>query len=466
MLPHLTKNANQTLPANKMKSIVLLFSFLIFVSHTNAQNQVQDICGYKTELDRVVKRQPNYLIYQNALFEQAMEEFKVLSNSKRRIEADTLYFEIPVVFHVLYNKTAENLNDTCIYSQLRELNNAFRKRNKDTTRIRAIFKPIAADVKIQFVLATIDPQGNASSGITRTYTNKTTFAANQFGTYTTNMKYSANGGKDAWDPTSYLNFWICNMEFPNYIGIVYGFATPPTNAPNWNGTGATKDTNSMESGVVLHYKIVGRSNPLAPGKYIEGKAAIHEVGHYLGLRHVWGDGNFSSGCNVDDGIFDTPNCKEQNATCTGQNSCTDASNDKPDQTENYMDYALDGCAGMFTQQQAFMMRFVLDKLRTGLPYRIVKYDTIAEPAAPLIGFKVYPNPVKAGDNINVQIPGKNNEYFATSIIDATGKTIYKRSLLANKIHSIETSGIAAAVYFIVLRDSEGKIVFREMLLIL
>ena len=73
---------------------------------------------------------------------------------------------------------------------------------------------------------------------------------------------------------------------------------------------------------------------------------------------------------------------------------------------------------------------------------------------------------KAGDNINVQIPGKNNEYFATSIIDATGKTIYKRSLLANKIHSIETSGIAAAVYFIVLRDSEGKIVFREMLLIL
>ena len=449
-----------------MKSFVLFFSLLFFVSTGFAQTNVQDICGYKTELDRVLKRQPNYLILQNALFEQAMQEFKSLSNAKRRIEADTLYFEIPVVFHVLYNKTAENLNDTSILSQLRELNNAFRKRNKDTTRIRAIFKPIAADVKIQFVLANKDPQGNASSGITRTYTNKTTFAANQFGTYTTNMKYSANGGKDAWDPTSYLNIWICNMEFPNYIGIVYGFATPPTNAPNWNGTGATKDTNSMESGVVLHYKIVGRSNPLAPVKYVEGKAAIHEVGHYLGLRHVWGDGNNTTGCNVDDGIFDTPNCKAQNATCTGQNSCTDASNDKPDQTENYMDYALDGCAGMFTQQQAFMMRFVLDKLRTGLPYRIVKYDTIPEPAAPLNGFKLYPNPLKEGQNFNVQIPGQNNEYFATSIVDACGKEVYQRTLLANKIHSIETAGLAQAIYFIVVRNAEGKIVFRQKLLIL
>ncbi len=449
-----------------MKLFVLFFSLLLFVSPSVAQTNVQEICGYKTELDRVLKRQPNYLILQNALFEQAMQEFKSLSNAKRRIEADTLYFEIPVVFHVLYNKTAENLNDTSILSQLRELNNAFRKRNKDTTRIRAIFKPIAADVKIQFVLANKDPQGNASSGITRTYTNKTTFAANQFGTYTTNMKYSANGGKDAWDPTSYLNIWICNMEFPNYVGIVYGFATPPTNAPNWNGTGATKDTNSMESGVVLHYKIVGRNNPLAPVKYVEGKAAIHEVGHYLGLRHVWGDGTNTTGCSVDDGIFDTPNCKAQNATCTGQNSCTDASNDKPDQTENYMDYALDGCAGMFTQQQAFMMRFVLDKLRTGLPYRIVKYDTIPEPAAPLDGFKLYPNPLKEGQNFNVKIPGQNNEYYATSIIDACGKEVFQRNLLANKIHSIETAGLAQAIYFIVVRNAEGKIVFRQKLLIL
>jgi hypothetical protein len=131
-----------------------------------------------------------------------------------------------------------------------------------------------------------------------------------------------------------------------------------------------------------------------------------------------------------------------------------------------MDYALDGCAAMYTQQQAYMMQFVLNKLRTGLPYRIVKYDTIAEPVAPLAGFKMYPNPVKAGDNFNVQIPGQNNTYFAASIIDATGKEVYKRSILANKIHNIETSGIAAAVYFLVVRDSEGKIVFRKMLLIL
>ena len=451
-----------------MKLLVLFFSFLLSVSIIQSQNNSIEICGYRTELDRVLKRQPNYLIYQNALFEQAMQEFKSLSQAKRRIEADTLYFEIPVVFHVLYNKTAENINDSSIYSQLKELNDAFRKRNKDTSRIRAIFKPIAADVKIQFVLATVDPQGNASSGITRTYTNKTTFAANQFGTYTTNMKYSVNGGKDAWDPTAYLNFWICNMEFPNYFGIVYGFATPPTNAPNWNGTGATKDTNSMESGVVLHYKIVGRNNPLAPIKYVEGKAAIHEVGHYLGLRHVWGDGTNTTGCTVDDGIFDTPNCRAQNASCSAPipNTCTDASNDKPDQTENYMDYALDGCAGMFTQQQAFMMRFVLNKLRTGLPYRMVKYDTIAEPIAPLEGLKLFPNPLQSGDNFSLQISGTSKQYFGVSIIDAAGKEVIQRSVKANLVHSMETSGLAQSVYFVIIRDQDGKIIYREKLLIL
>ena len=70
------------------------------------------------------------------------------------------------------------------------------------------------------------------------------------------------------------------------------------------------------------------------------------------------------------------------------------------------------------------------------------------------------------DNFNVQISSQYNTYFATSIIDATGKEVYKRSILANKIHSIETSGIAAAVYFLVVRDSEGRIVYRKMLLIL
>lgn len=449
-----------------MKSIVLFLISLSFVFSTVAQNNATEICGYKTELERMVKRNPNYLSWQNAWYKQAMDAYQDANSAKRRIIADTLYLEIPVVFHVLYNKTAENISDIFIQSQLNELNLAFRKQNADTQRIRSIFRPIAADVRIQFVLADKDPQGNSSSGITRTFTNKTTFAINRFGTYSTDMKYSGNGGKDAWDPTSYMNIWICNMEYPSFFSITYGFATPPTGAPNWDNTGdVTKDSSHMESGVVLHYKIVGRNNPLAPGKYTEGKAAVHEVGHYLGLRHTWGDGNSTTGCSVDDGIFDTPNARAANSTCNGQNTCTDAGSDLPDQTENYMDYALDGCAAMFSGQQAHMMRYVLNTLRTGLPIRQIVYDTIADPQIWGNGISVYPNPAQINSSIKIRINGKTGQYYAVSITDASGKQVINRSLLSNTIQNVDTSGMAASVYFIVVRNADGEITGREMLLL-
>lgn len=450
-----------------MKSIVLSIFTLLFVFTSNAQSQHDhEFCGYKTELERMMKRYPNYLVWQNALYQQAMSELMEMNSAKRTIVADTLYFEIPVVFHVLYNNASQNISDALILSQLKIMNDAFRKLNPDTQSIRSIFKPIAADVRIQFVIANRDPNGNATNGITRTSTNVSTFATNVWGAYSTNMKYGGSaGGKDAWDPTSYMNIWICNMQYPNGYSIVYGFATPPTNAPNWDGfTDATKDSTNVESGVVLHYKIVGLNNPQAPVGYTNGKTAVHEVGHFLGLRHVWGDGNNNTGCSVDDGIFDTPNAKLSNSLCSGQNTCNTGSGDFPDQTENYMDYAL-GCAAMFTKQQAFMMRYVLNTLRSGLPIRYIEYDTLPDNGVD-VELKVYPNPLAQNDNLNLQIKGSNNQYFEVTIIDMSGKQIYNKSLISNTTHSIETSGMAQSVYYIIVRDSEGKMVGKEMLLLL
>lgn len=446
-----------------MKKIIICLSLLLSVFTIQAQSTPHEICGYQHEVERILKSKPNFLKWQEAWYKDALDQYMELQSSKRgNITADTLYFEIPVVFHVVYNTSSENINDTLIHNQIRELNKAFRKLTQDTSRIRSVFKPLAADVRIQFKLATIDENGNATNGITRTYTTRTTFATNIYGSYSNNMKVSGSGGKTAWNPAKYLNIWVCDMEYPNYVGIVYGFATPPTGAPNWDNT-ITKDTNDLESGVVLHYKIVGRKSPLSPSKYVEGKTAVHEVGHYLGLRHIWGDGNSTTGCSVDDGIFDTPNARVANSTCGGQNTCVDASNDKPDMTENYMDYALDGCAAMYTNEQAFVMRYVLNNLRPGLPHREIVFDTAATPVEG-ISVGIYPNPVTENKTLKIKITENIAQIYTMTIVDMNGKQVITQKVQSNMVNAIDVSALANAVYYITIRHQSGSIIHKQAII--
>ena len=446
-----------------MKNLIICLSLLLSVFTLSAQNTPHEICGYKQEVERILKSKPNFLKWQDAWFKEALDNYNELQSSKRGdITADTLYFEIPVVFHILYNNNAENINDSLIKNQILELNRAFRKMTKDTSRIRNVFKPIAADVRIQFKLATVDENGNPTSGITRTFTTRTTFATNIYGSYSNNMKVGGSGGKTAWNPARYMNVWVCDMEFPNYLGIVYGFATPPTGAPNWDNS-ITKDTSDLESGIVLHYKVVGVKNPLSPSKYVEGKTAVHEVGHYLGLRHVWGDGNSSTGCNVDDGIFDTPNARVANATCLGQNTCVDASNDKPDMTENYMDYALDGCAAMYTKEQAFIMRYVLNNLRPGLPYREIVFDTAVAPVEG-IQVNVYPNPIGETKTLKVKITEAVSQPYTLNIIDMSGKQVITQNFMSNVVTPLEAAELANAVYYLTISNQSGRIFYKKAII--
>lgn len=441
-----------------MKKLVAFLLFTIPVLQIHAQTPSEQ-CGYRYEVERLLKRQPNFLIWQDAWYKDAMNSYFDLQSAKRdQIVKDTLFFEIPVVFHILYNNAAENVHDSLIHNQMIALNQAFRKLTADTARIREVFKPLAADVRIQFKLTTVDENGNPHSGIIRKSTAKTTFATNIYGQYSQDMKDATDGGSKAWDPTRFLNIWVCDMEFPNFLAVVYGFATPPTGAPNWDGfSNSTKDTNDLESGVVLHYKVVGVNNPLAPqNKYKEGKTAVHEVGHFLGLRHVWGDGNAATGCSVDDGIFDTPNARYSNSTCQSQNTCNEGNGDLPDQTENYMDYALDGCAAMFTKQQAFMMQYVLNYLRPSLPHREIVTDTIEttldEPA-----IVIYPNPVNNQSNLFISIDEKTSKKYSFSLIDACGRRVTGRSFESNWPFSFSLDAIASGVYFLILKDATGQI---------
>ncbi|HXH19916.1 MAG TPA: fibronectin type III domain-containing protein [Chitinophagales bacterium] len=226
-------------------------------------------------------------------------------------------YTIPVVVHVVYNTASENISNEQIYSQLAVLNEDFRRMNADAANTLAPFQSVAADCELQFCLAVTDPNGNPTSGITRTYTPLTSF------TYDDKVKFSSMGGKDAWAASRYLNLWVCDLN-----GII-GYAQFP------GGQAAT-------DGVVIDYQAFGRIGTAA-FPFNLGRTATHEIGHWLNLRHIWGDG----GCGIDDGVNDTPDHGAANYGCPlTQTSCNVLN-----MVQNYMDYTNDACMNLFTVGQ-------------------------------------------------------------------------------------------------------------------
>ncbi|MGZ8554265.1 MAG: M43 family zinc metalloprotease [Chitinophagaceae bacterium] len=235
--------------------------------------------------------------------------------------------KIPVVVHILYNKSQENISDEKVFSQIKILNESFRRLHADTANTPEWFKSIAADCGIEFQLAISDPQRRATTGITRKYTPVTRWGSDD------QMKFSARTGRDAWDPENYLNIWVCNLA------NVAGYSSFP-------GGPSEKD------GIVVAYNLFGKN---IKAGYELGKTAVHEIGHWLGLRHIWGD----SYCG-DDWVDDTP--KQGNFTpgCPSGVRPSCSSGPKGDMYMNYMDLTYDACTNLFTEGQKERMRGFFD----------------------------------------------------------------------------------------------------------
>jgi len=231
--------------------------------------------------------------------------------------------KIPVVFHVVYKTAGQNISDALLLSQLNILNEDLRRINADTTDTPDAFGDVAADCNIEFCLAQIDPNGNITTGINRYETDVTSFNTND------DVKFAAEGGADAWPADSYLNFWVCNLG-----ASLLGYAQFP---------GGPDETD----GVVIHYNHVG-DNP-AGYPYHLGRTATHEVGHWLNLRHIWGD---DTNCAGSDLVDDTPNQKVETYGCPGFPKTDVCSATSPGiMFQNYMDYSDDACMNIFTEGQ-------------------------------------------------------------------------------------------------------------------
>ncbi|MFH1321489.1 MAG: M43 family zinc metalloprotease [Bacteroidota bacterium] len=257
---------------------------------------------------------------------------------------------IPTVVHIVYNTPAQNLPDSQIVSQIDVLNEDFRRWNADTSNTRPVFTPFAADTRIQFCLAKRDPDNNSATGITRTATAEVDFGTDDA------VKFDTLGGKTGWDPSRYLNIWVCKLSSAN------GYAYYPGISPEYDG-------------VVIHYLVFGRIGDVIPPYHL-GRTTTHEVGHWLGLYHPF-EGYFTgTGCDgsdpatclyAGDYICDTPGDITPSYGCDfSENSCVDSPVDYPDQIENFMDYADDDCVNMFTNGQSERVNAVLNTIRQSL----------------------------------------------------------------------------------------------------
>ena len=266
---------------------------------------------------------------------------------------------IPVVVHVLYGSSVENISELQIMTQINMLNLDFNKLNSELDKTPSVFKPLIADCKIQFKLAARDPDGQPTNGIMRYSRTSRNWGTNN------DVKNPAKGGIAPWNPQKYLNIWVCNVG----DGIL-GYASFP-------GCAAALD------GIVVDNTAFGTTGT-ARYPFNKGRTCVHEIGHWLGLFHIWGDKE----CG-DDFVADTPMQKNphtgevatpQYSDCTGLIQL--------DMTMNFMEYVNDAAMWLFTEGQKKRMRAILTNpsIRGSLVY--------SDGATPVISTKIGCDTVK------------------------------------------------------------------------
>jgi chitodextrinase len=389
-----------------MKKITLALTCLFFSVVLNAQEKrnchSMENLEYRQSLDPTLQQRMEQI--------ESFTQQRVAEMESNQARVDGQIITIPVVVHVIYSNANENISDAQIQSQLDVLNEDYRRTNADATSKWSQ----AADTQIEFQLATIDPNGNPTTGITRKSSSTTSWGTNDA------MKKSSQGGVDPWNTSEYLNMWVCNIG-----GGILGYAQFP-------GGSASTD------GVVMGPQYFGSSDK-GSGFYLsapfdKGRTTTHEVGHFLNLRHIWGDG----ACGADDFVSDTPESDAANYGCaTGHTSCG-----SEDMVENYMDYSDDSCMNLFTTGQKNRMRAVLEAGGSRRSLALSdKFGTPCELAAPTglassnvgdNGFTISWNAVSGASSYDVTVGGSTVNVTGTSrtVSGLTAGTQYSVSVAA------------------------------------
>ncbi len=299
-----------------------------------AENEVpkRRSCGAMAEFHRLLERDPDYRARLVGI-EQATQR-RIARMNVARLSSLT----VPVVVHVVYKDAAHNIPDQQVASQIDVLNADFNANNTDLPQVPAPWKSLVGNARLKFKLASRDPAGTATSGIVRRKSSVASFPQNDA------VKRSGQGGSDAWDTTRYLNIWVCNLG----EGLL-GYAQFP---------GGPADTD----GVVIRNTAFGTAG-IAAAPFNLGRTTTHEVGHFLNLRHIWGD---TEDCSGSDLVSDTPRQQLPNYSEPSFPHVSCNNGPHGDMFVNYMDYVDDKAMFMFTTGQIARMRATLSGPRRSL----------------------------------------------------------------------------------------------------
>lgn len=352
---------------------------------------------------------------------QSVEKFTQQHNGSLIAKGQSSVIRIPVVVHVLYHTPDQKISDKVVYDQLDILNKCFRHLNSDTVNIPSTFKALAADCEIEFQLATSDPKQRNTTGIVKKYTPITKWINDD------KMKFSADMGDDEWDPNSYLNIWVCALDnFAGYSSVVGGPADV--------------------DGVVIGFPAFGAGN----------KTAVHEIGHWLNLKHLWGDDY----CG-DDGVDDTPKQASFTIGCPSGVRITCGNAPTGDMYMNYMDFTNDACMHLFSLGQKARMRalFLPGGPRyallssTGLNPPLIYESPLPEDDPKWLEPKIFPNPATNEVDIDLSYDTR----WIGQVIQITnlqGQTLMLVTI-TSKLQKIDISRLPAGIYFLAAKKQDG-----------
>jgi hypothetical protein len=330
---------------------------------------------------------------------------------------------IPVVFHNLYHTASEKVTDAQIQAQLKTLNDCFRMRNADTVNTRPVFKSLASDCEIEFRLAISDSRRRSTTGIIRKYSPITAWKMGD------DMKFTDRMGDDAWDANSYLNIWVCKLDkFAGFTSVLGG--------------------DLKLDGIVMDLGAIGAGQ----------KTLVHEVGHWLGLKHLWGDEYCGN-----DGVEDTPKQASYTPGCPTTIRITCGNNPTGDMYNNYMDFTNDACMTLFTEGQKRRMRtlFATGGVRAsllnsaGLKLPLIAEMPVAETDPTWLEPKLFPNP--ATNFIQLDLSYDRRWIGQTyQVVDLQGQ-VRVRGNFQSSIQRIDLNGLRSGYYVLEARRTDGLV---------